>query len=516
MTVIGTPAGTATSRSRPRLALLALCMAFFVVQLDATVVNVALDTIAHDLGGGIGAQQWIVASYTVALAAGMLTAGSLGDRYGARRVCVAGLVVFGLASAACTFAPTMGWLVAARTVQGFGAAGLLPCSLALIVGQFPDPKKRAGALGVWGGIGSLGMATGPVVGGSLIALADWRAIFLVNVPFSLVTIALVYLSVVESPRRERRTDPAGLVLGIVALGALTGGLIEAGQRGWTDPLSVALIVVGVLGGVGFVLVERRRTEPMLPLSMFSSRPFSGGAVAGGVFNFCLYGTLLVVALFLQSVLGESAFRAGMLVLPLTVAVGIGATVSGRLTARFGPRLPMLAGYGMGALGTVVLAFAGPTGPLWLVVTGSVVLGFCSIAMPAMTSVTMSGVDPAHTSLGSGVLNTARQAGGALGAAVFGTLLTVGGAMSLTWPMIGALVAYLLAIGATFVATAPARDTASSSADASVDGAESDDRPALPAAPAGGAGGADPDVGSGGADRVGARARLVPHRGEASR
>jgi MFS transporter, DHA2 family, methylenomycin A resistance protein len=459
MTTIRTPAGTATSRSRPRLALLALCMAFFVVQLDATVVNVALDTIGRDLGGGIGAQQWIVASYTVALAAGMLTAGSLGDRFGARRVCVAGLVVFGLASAACTFAPTMGWLVAARTVQGFGAAGLLPCSLALIVGQFPDAKKRAGALGVWGGIGSLGMATGPVVGGTLIALADWRAIFLINVPFCLVTIGLIYLSVVESPRRERRTDPVGLVLGIVALGALTGGLIEAGQRGWTDPLSLALVAVGVVGAVAFVLAERRCTEPMLPMSMFSSRPFSGGAAAGGIFNFCLYGTLLVVALFLQSVLGESAFHAGLLVLPLTVAVGIGATVSGRITARFGPRPPMLAGYAMGALGTVILALAGSSGPLWLVVTGSVVLGFCSIAMPAMTSVTMSGVDAAHTSIGSGVLNTARQAGGALGAAVFGTLLTVAGPMSLTGPMIGALVAYLLAIGATLVATAPARPDA---------------------------------------------------------
>ncbi len=453
---------TATARSRPRLALVALCMAFFVVQLDATVVNVALDTIGRDLGGGIGDQQWIVASYTVALAAGMLTAGSLGDRYGARRVCVVGLVVFGLASAACTFAPSIAWLVAARTVQGFGAAGLLPCSLALIVGQFPDPKKRAGALGVWGGIGSLGMATGPVVGGSLIALADWRAIFLINVPVCVVTIALAYLSVVESPRRERKTDPVGLVLGIVALGALTGGLIEAGQRGWTDAFSLALIGVGIVGAVVFVLAERRRAEPMLPMSMFSSRPFSGGSAAGGIFNFCLYGTLLVVSLFLQGTLGESAFRAGMFVLPLTVAVGIGATLSGRLTARFGSRLPMLGGYVMGALGTVILALAGSTGPLWLVVTGSVVLGFCSIAMPAMTSVTMSGVDSAHTGLGSGVLNTARQAGGALGAAVFGTLLTVGGAESLTWPMIGALVAYLVAIGATLVATAPARDTAAPS------------------------------------------------------
>jgi DHA2 family methylenomycin A resistance protein-like MFS transporter len=446
----------ATSRSRPHLALVALSLAFFVVQLDATVVNVALDTIGRDLGGGLGDQQWIVASYTVALAAGMLTAGSLGDRYGARRVGVLGLVLFGLASAACAFAPSMPWLLAARTVQGVGAAGLLPSSLTLVVGQFPDPAKRAGAIGVWGGIGSLGMATGPVVGGTLIAVADWRAIFLVNVPVCLVTIVLTRVAVTESPRRERRTDLVGLVLGSAALASLTGGLIEAGQRGWTDPLPLGLVTAGLVGGALFVLAERRRREPMLPLSMFAVRAFWGGTAAGGIFNFCLYGSLLVISVFLQGPLGQSAFRAGLLVLPLTIAVGIGSTQSARLTARVGPRIPMLLGYGMGALGTGILACAGSTGPLWLVVTGAGVLGFCSLAMPAMTAVTMSGVDGARTGLGSGVLNTSRQAGGALGAAVLGALLTVGGPTSLAGPMLGALVAYLVAIGTTLVATGPDR------------------------------------------------------------
>lgn len=452
MTATTAPTVPGTAPARPRLALVALSLAFFVVQLDATVVNVALESIGRDLGGGLGDQQWIVASYTVALAAGMLTAGSLGDRHGARRVCLLGLVVFGLGSAACSLAPSVGWLVAARTVQGLGAAGLLPSSLALIVGQFPDPATRAGALGVWGGVGSLGMATGPVLGGTLIAVADWRWIFLVNVPVCLVTIALARLAVAESPRRERATDFPGLVLGVVALGALTGGLIEAGQRGWADPLALGLVATGIVDGVLFVLVERRRAGPMLPMSMFTARAFSGGVAAGGIFNFCLYGALLAISLFLQGPLGQDAFRAGMLLLPLTLAVGIGSTLSARLTARVGSRPPMVAGYAMGAVGTGILALAGSSGPVWLVVTGAAVLGFCSIAMPAMTAVTMSGVESTHTGLGSGVLNTSRQAGGALGAAVLGTLLTLGGAMSLTGPMIAALVAYLVAIGVTLVAT----------------------------------------------------------------
>jgi DHA2 family methylenomycin A resistance protein-like MFS transporter len=277
---------------------------------------------------------------------------------------------------------------------------------------------------------------------------------LVNVPLGVLTIVLTVLGVPPSPRSPRRLDVAGLALAALALGAVTGGLIEAGQRGWTDPVAVVPVVLGLGAGVLFVVVERRQADPMLPMTMFSSRAFSGGAVAGGIFNFCLYGALLAVSLVLQGPLGQTAVRAGLAVLPLTLAVGIGSTVSARLTARVGSRLPMLLGYGAGALGAATLALAGGSGPLWLVVLGATVLGFCSVAMPAMTAVTMSGVDAAHTALGSGVLNTARQSGGALGAAVFGALLGVTGAPSLAAPMLVGVAAYLVAIGATVVTTAP--------------------------------------------------------------
>jgi MFS transporter, DHA2 family, methylenomycin A resistance protein len=437
----------------PRRALVALCLGFFVIQLDATVVNVALEAVRSDVGGGLADQQWVVASYTVALAAGMLTAGATGDRFGSRRVCVLGLAAFALASGVCAAAPDMPVLIAARALQGIGAAALLPCSLALIVQLFPNPRERAHALGVWGGIAGIGMASGPVLGGVLVGFAGWRSIFLVNIPVCLVAIVMIRRWATESPARRRGPlDVGGLVLGTLALAAVAGGLIEAGHRGWTHPVPLILVSGGALLAVTFVAVERRVREPMVPMSIFGSRRFSAGTGAGFLFNFCLYGALLCLSLFLQGPLGRSAFAAGMLVFPLTVAVGVGAATSGRLTGRFGARVPMLVGFGAGATGAVMLLVAGSSGPLELVVTGGVVLGFCSFAMPAMTSVVMSDVAADRAGLGSGVLNTARQAGGALGAAVLGSLLVVGPGMSLRIPMAVAVAAYVAAIVLTVLAT----------------------------------------------------------------
>jgi len=442
-----------STSAAPRLALVAACLGFFVVLLDGTVVNVALEAIRADLGGGLADQQWVVASYTVALAAGMLTAGAMGDRFGSRRVCVLGLATFALASVLCAAAPGMPVLVAARVVQGIGAAALLPCSLALLVQQFPGPRERAHALGVWGGISGIGMAAGPVVGGVLVELAGWRSIFLVNVPVCLVAIAMLGLWATESPpRRAGPLDVAGLVLGTLALAGLAGGLIEAGQRGWTHPVPLCLVVGGALLGPVFVLVERRAGEPMVPMRIFASRPFSTGTGVGFLFNFCLYGALLCLSLVLQGPFAQPAFAAGMQILPLTVAVALGAAVSGRLVARFGARVPMLIGLGAGATGAAFLLVAGESGSLQLVVAAGVVLGFCSVAMPAMTSVVMSAVGADRAGLGSGVLNTARQAGGALGAAVLGSLLVVGSGMSLRIPMAVVVAAYAVAIGLTLLAT----------------------------------------------------------------
>jgi MFS transporter, DHA2 family, methylenomycin A resistance protein len=253
-------------------------------------------------------------------------------------------------------------------------------------------------------------------------------------------------------RQAGPLDLPGLVLGTAALAGLAGGLIEAGHRGWTHPLPLALLLAGAALVPLFVLGERHAREPMLPVSVFASRRFAAGTGVGFLFNFCLYGSLLCLSLFLQGPLGQSAFATGMQIFPLTVAICIGATMSGRLTGRFGARVPMLAGLGAGAAGAALLLAAGPSGPRLLVVAGATLLGFCSFAMPAMTSVVMSDVAAHRAGLASGVLNTARQAGGALGAAVLGSLLVVGSGMSLRIPMAVIIVAYAAAIGLTLLAT----------------------------------------------------------------
>jgi DHA2 family methylenomycin A resistance protein-like MFS transporter len=451
------------------VALAAVCLGFFVIQLDVTIVNVALPTIQRDVGGTVAGLQWVLDAYTLALAAVMLTAGSMADRLGARRVFLAGLGAFAVGSAACAAAPDLGGLIAARVVQGLGASALLPCSLSLIVHQFPDRAARARALGVWGGMGSLGVALGPVLGGGLIALSSWRAIFLVNLPVCVLTGWLLVRYVAESqPDPGRRADIPGLVLGVAALAGITAGFIEAGQVGWLAPLPGVLSGAGLVAAVCFVWAERRHASPMLPLRLFRSRPFSAATGVGVLFNLSLYGALICISLYLQQERHESALATGLLILPFSLAVGAGSTASGWLTARAGPRWPMVTGLGLAAAGAVLLSLAGPGSSLGLLLAGSVVLGLVSLAMPAMTAVVVGSAGREHSGVASGVLNTARQAGGALGVALLGALLAggaaggasgggAGGAHTLTLrtPMIVAAVALLLATGLAWLATQPA-------------------------------------------------------------
>ena len=449
--------------TRNRLALTALCLAFFVVQLDATIVNVALEAIRSDLGGSLASQQWVVDGYVIALAAGMLGAGYAGDRFGMRRVCVLGLAVFGLASALCTIAPGIWTLLLARVAQGVGAALLLPCSLALIVRQFPDPRRRAHALGVWGGIGSLGMAVGPVLGGALVVTLGWRLIFLVNLPCCLVAMLLVRVYADGTVERgAQRFDPAGLTLGTLGLAAAVAAFIESGQLlrhlWWPIGLFATAAVLLAL----FLRHESRTADPILPLVMFRAVRYAAATGLGFLFNFCMYGTLLCLTLYLQGVRHLSAWQAGLLILPFTLAVGVGSTASGPITGRWGPRWPMVTGFMVGGLGAAVIGLGAASGSTAWVVFGAALLGSCSLAMPAMTSVAMAtapSLDPpesggpgdTRTGLASGVFNTARQSGGALGVAVLGGLFGLGGPAMLV-PMLATLMFYLAAAGLTLIAT----------------------------------------------------------------
>jgi len=428
------------------IALISVCLGFFVIQLDVTIVNVALPAIQRQIGGSLAGLQWVIDAYTLALASIMLTAGSTADRIGARKVFTGGLATFAAGSAACAAAPSLGVLIAARAVQGLGASALLPCSLALVVHQFPDPRSRARALGVWGAMGSLGVALGPLCGGVLVALAGWRSIFLVNVPVCALTVVLLRRHVTESPLNpDRRPDVPGLLLGVASLAGLTAGFITAGQRGWGSPVPAALFAVGLVAAWLFVRAERRRTSPMLPLALFRSRNLTGATGVGVIFNLVLYGSLLCLSLFLQQSRRESVLATGLLLLPMSIVVGAGSLASGRLTARLGPRPPMIAGLALGAAGAAVLATAGSTTSLWLLTGGSVLLGLVSLAMPAMTAAVVSAVGPEHAGVAGGILNAARQSGGALGVAVLGSLLGSGPALSLHVPLAVAAAGYLIAL-----------------------------------------------------------------------
>jgi DHA2 family methylenomycin A resistance protein-like MFS transporter len=427
-------------------ALLSVCLGFFVIQLDVTIVNVALPAIQREIGGTLAGLQWVIDAYTLALASIMLTAGATADRVGARKIFTAGLTVFAVGSAACAAAPALGVLIAARAVQGLGASALLPCSLALLVHQFPDQKERARALGVWGGMGSVGVALGPVAGGALVAAVGWRSIFLVNVPICLLTVVLLRRFAQESPTHpDRRTDVPGLLLGVTMLAALTASFITAGGQGWTQPLPGALLVAGAAAAWAFIRAERRHPHPVLPLKLFTNKNLSGATAVGLIFNLVLYGSLLCLSLYLQTTRHESVLATGLLLLPMSATVGLGSLASGRLTAHLGPRTPMIAGLALAGAGAALLATAGPETSITLILAGSILLGLVSLAMPAMTAAVVGAAGPEHAGVASGVLNAARQSGGALGVAVLGSLLGHGSELSLHVPLLVATAGYLVAI-----------------------------------------------------------------------
>jgi MFS transporter, DHA2 family, methylenomycin A resistance protein len=452
-----TEPGSGTASPRRALGLVAICTGFFVIQVDATVVNVALPAIASSLKSSLSDLQWVVDAYTLTFAGWMLTAGSLGDRIGARKVFTAGLAVFMVGSLACSLAPGLGLLVGARVVQGVGAAALLPCSLALIVHDYPDHRDRSRALGVWGAAGSVGVALGPVLGGALIAAVGWRAIFLINVPICILAALLVRMSVQETDLRPSEpNDWWGLGWSVGAIGLLTAACIEAGATHWRSPLPLLLLVTALLCAVAFLRTERRAGTPMVPLGLFASRPFSAAVVVGACFNLSLYGGLLCLSIYLQRTRAFSPLDTGLLLLPMAVTVAVGSLISGRLTGRRGHRLPMMTGLLIAAAGAVVLAWVGPSTPLVVLVAGTLAFGLVSVAMPAMSSLAVSSAPTDRAALASGILNTSRQAGGALGVAILGSLLALSSSSArhyaLALPLLLAAVILVVATLATWVGT----------------------------------------------------------------
>jgi len=412
---------------------------FVVTQLDVTIVNIALARTGTDLHADVTRLQWIVDAYTLAFAVLMLSAGVLGDRFGARRLYAAGIALFAVSSLACGLAVDASMLVFARAAQGVGAAAMLPNSLALLnqaCGH--DPTLRARAVGLWTGAGAIAIAAGPVIGGLLIAAFGWRAIFLVNLPICALglwaTFAWVPALPASMPRKNdgapRGIDPMGQVLAIVALTAFTGAVIEWRPLGLMHPLVGGSFVLALLACIAFVVTERRAAAPMLPLQLLGNRTFSAAVLFGICVNLTYYGVVFVLSLYLQHARDETALQAGLAFLPLTGGFLVSNVASGWVVGRTGVRVPMIAGAITAALGYGALHFAEAASPLWtLLVPFLLIPSGMGLAVPAMTTAVLASVDSHRAGTASAVLNTARQAGGAVGVAAFGALTSAAGATS---------------------------------------------------------------------------------------
>jgi MFS transporter, DHA2 family, methylenomycin A resistance protein len=403
------------------LVLVTMCVGMFLVQLDVTVVNVALPHMRLGLSATLEQQQWIVDSYAVVLAGLLLIAGDAGDRFGHRRIVVAGLAVFAVASLLCAGAPTIGILLAGRAIQGIGAALLLPSTLAVITDAFPDRAERAKAVGVWAGVSALALPAGPLVGGLLVAGLGWRAIFWINLPVIAVALpATVRLVTRTMPDRTRRLDVPGALFAAIALAGLVYAVIALGEGGIRYETGISA-GISVLALTCLVFRERTARSPLLPPSLLRAPTFTGANIVAGAMNLVGIGTVFVTTLYLQEVQHRPPLVAGALLLPLLAPLAGLAPVSGRLTARYGPRPLMLAGLVVGAAGSFALTRATTTYLELLPALIGLGVGM-GLLTAAVVTAAVGAVPEDRAGLASAVNNAARQAAGATGIALYGAVV----------------------------------------------------------------------------------------------
>ncbi|MGW0188682.1 MFS transporter [Streptomyces sp. NPDC003362] len=412
------------SERRSLAPLLAVCAGYFMVILDVTVINVAVPVIGRELSASLTGIQWITDGYTLVFAGFLLTGGALGDRLGNRRVFCAGVAVFTVSSAACALAPSAAFLVAARLVEGLGAALIVPGSLALIQQAYPARAERSRAFGVWGSMAGIAASAGPLLGGVLVSTVGWRWVFLINLPVGAVCVVLTLRHVARSPRLAARSlDWPAQCAVVAAVALLTSALNEAGRRGWTDPAVLAGVGLAVLAAAAFVVRERMARSPVLPLSLLRSRAMSGGAVIGLLFNFGFYGMVFAASLDFQHQRGFSALSTGLALFPAVAMTMFASVLSGRLSRRTGDRPLVISGMLLASLGLAVWAAGGSTLAYPLLVAPMMAAGFgTSFALTGSTATVMGAAPPAQSGTASAVFNTTRQIGSATGVALGGSLL----------------------------------------------------------------------------------------------
>jgi len=405
-----------------------MCFALFMVMLDNTVVNVALPTIQRELHASISGLEWTVNAYTLSFAVLLVTGGRLGDLFGRRRMFLFGVVVFATSSAAIGFSPDQTWLVVGRAVQGIGAAFMMPGTLSIISNAFP-PEERGKAIGTWAGVSAMALALGPVLGGFLVEHVSWQSVFFLNVPVAIGAVAVTLFATRESRDETvaRTVDIPGVAMITLGLASLVLALVEANRWGWGSIRIVGLLILAVIGLIGFVLVERHGRAPMVDFSFFRSRSFLGANVVAFIVSFSMLATFFFTALYLQNINGYSPLEAGVRFLPMTVILIVMGPIAGRLADRVGPKILMTVGliFTAGSLFwqsfiEVHTSYAFLFGAFMLMGVGM------GLVMSPMSTAAMNAVDQTKAGVASGILSMSRMVGGTFGVAALGALVSTVG------------------------------------------------------------------------------------------
>jgi EmrB/QacA subfamily drug resistance transporter len=414
--------GTLSER-RKTIVLVSCCLSLLIVSMDATIVNVAIPNIRLDLGASPAQLQWVVDVYTLVLASLLMLSGATGDRFGRRRVFQIGLTVFALGSLLCSVAPTIEMLIAARFLQAIGGSMMNPVALSIISQIFTGRVERARALGIWGAVVGISMALGPTVGGLLIDLVSWRAVFWINLPICAAAIALTAIFVPESKSSTMRNiDPVGQLLAVIFLFGVVFALIEGPGLGWTDPLVATVAITAAVAFIGFLRYESRRHDPFIDLRFFRSIPFASATLTA-VSAFAAWGAFLfIMSIYLQVGLNYSAMHTGLIYLPIAIGALVFSPLSGRLVGRYGARPSLLSAGLCITAASAMLVFMTASTPIWWLVAVFTVfgIGFSMVNAP-ITNAAVSGMPTERAGAASAVTSTSRQVGVSIGVALCGSV-----------------------------------------------------------------------------------------------
>ena len=412
------------------LTVLLTSVAYFMVALDTLVVVTALPSIHRELGGNVGTLQWAVNAYVLAFGAGIITAAAIGDRIGRRRMYMVGLAVFTAASAGCALAPDIGALIACRAIEGIGAAIIMPLGLTLLTSAFPA-ERRGAVIGIWGGVAGLAVASGPLIGGAVTQDLNWHWIFWVNVPIGILAIAGSRLRLAESRGPAARLDLPALVLIAAGVGAVTWGLVQAGQVGWGSAQTLTGLSLGAVSIAGFLAWERRAAEPMIPLGLFRSRSFSAAVATQFLLAAGIYSAAFLISQYFQFALGDSPLGTGLRFLPWTATPMIIAPIAGALFDKIGARPLIVPGLLMQAAGFAWLVYlAARSAGYASYVAPFVIAGVgISMALPSVSAAGLNAVAPQALGKAAGVMNTMQQFGAVVGIAVATTVFNANGSLA---------------------------------------------------------------------------------------